>query len=53
MRFDVPVIGPDTIRICAEAGVGAIAIEAGKTLVLGWEEAEKLAKELKVGVVAL
>ena len=53
MRFDVPVIGPDTIRICAEAGVGAIAVEAGKTLVLGWEEAEKLAKELKVGVVAL
>lgn len=53
MRFDVPVIGPDTIRVCAEAGVGAIAVEAGKTLVLGWEEAEELAKKLKVGVVAL
>lgn len=53
MRFDVPVIGPDTIKVCAEAGVGAIAIEAKKTLVLGWEEAEKLAKELRVGVVAL
>lgn len=53
MRFDVPVIGPDTIRICAEAGVGAIAIEANKTLILGWEEAEQLAKKLKVGVVAL
>jgi DUF1009 family protein len=53
MRFDVPVVGPDTIRNCSEAGVGAIAIEAGKTLILGWEEAERLAKELKVGVVAL
>ncbi|WP_308987150.1 LpxI family protein [Roseibacillus persicicus] len=53
MRFDVPVIGPDTIRNCAEAGVGAIAIEAKKTLVLGWEEAVELAKKLKVGVVAL
>ncbi|MBK1833779.1 UDP-2,3-diacylglucosamine diphosphatase LpxI [Roseibacillus ishigakijimensis] len=53
MRFDVPVIGPDTIRICAEAGVGAIAIEAGKTLVLGWEEATTLAKKLGVGVIAL
>ncbi|MEM9080918.1 MAG: UDP-2,3-diacylglucosamine diphosphatase LpxI, partial [Verrucomicrobiota bacterium] len=52
MRFDVPVIGPDTIRVCAEAGVGAIAVEARKTLVLGWEEAEGLAKELGVGVVA-
>lgn len=53
MRFDVPVIGPDTIKNCAEAGVSAIAIEADKTLVLGWEEAAALAKELKVGVVAL
>ncbi len=53
MRFDVPVIGPDTIRVCAEAGVGAIAIEANKTLVLGWEEAEELATKLKVGVVAV
>ena len=53
MRFDVPVIGPDTIRNCAEAGIGAIAIEAKKTLVLGWEEAEGLAKKLKVGVVAI
>lgn len=53
MRFDVPVIGPDTIRVCAEAGVGAIAIEAKRTLVLGWEEAAELAKKLKVGVVAL
>ena len=53
MRFDVPVVGPDTVRVCAEAGVGAIAIEAEKTLVLGWEEMETLAKELKVGVVAV
>lgn len=53
MRFDVPVIGPDTIRVCAEAGVSGIAIEAKKTLILGWEEAEVLAKKLKVGVVAL
>ena len=53
MRFDVPVIGPDTIRVCAEAGVGAIAIEAEKTLILGKDEAEALAQKLKVGVVAL
>lgn len=33
-RFDVPVIGPDTIDTCAEAGVSAIVIEAGRTLVL-------------------
>lgn len=33
-RFDVPVIGPDTIETCHEAGVAAITIEAGRTLVL-------------------
>ncbi|MDP0489705.1 MAG: UDP-2,3-diacylglucosamine diphosphatase LpxI [Verrucomicrobiota bacterium JB023] len=53
LRFDVPVIGPDTIRICAESGIRAIAIEAGMTLVLGWDEAARLAEELKVGVVAI
>ncbi len=34
MRFDVPVIGLETIRICAEARVRVIAVEAGKTLLL-------------------
>ena len=33
-RFDVPVIGPDTIETCAEAGVCAVVIEANKTLIL-------------------
>lgn len=43
MRFDVPVIGPDTIRIAHEAGVGAIVCEARKTLLLGLEEIRQLA----------
>ncbi|HET9417788.1 MAG TPA: UDP-2,3-diacylglucosamine diphosphatase LpxI [Chthoniobacterales bacterium] len=34
MRFDVPVIGTDTIRAAAEANLRVIAIEAGKTLLL-------------------
>lgn len=33
-RFDVPVIGPQTIETCAAAGISNIAIEAGKTLLL-------------------
>ena len=37
-RFDVPVIGPATIDVAAEAGVIAIVVEAGKTLLLGKEE---------------
>lgn len=34
MRFDVPVIGFETLRAAGEARVRAIAIEAGRTLLL-------------------
>ena len=34
MRFDVPVIGIDTIRTAHEASVAAIAVEADRTLLL-------------------
>lgn len=34
MRFDVPVIGPETLRIAAEAKIRVIAVEAGRTLLL-------------------
>lgn len=36
-RFDVPVIGPDTVETCFEAGVSAIVIEAKRTLILEFE----------------
>ena len=51
MRFDVPVIGPRTIKSCQEAGVGIIAVEAGKTLFLGRDEIEKRCREGKISVV--
>lgn len=53
MRFDVPVIGPDTIRNAASAGVDVIAIEAGCTLMLGAEEVRQECQNLRVSVVAL
>jgi DUF1009 family protein len=34
LRFDVPVIGVETVRIAAESGVRVFAVEAGKTLLL-------------------
>jgi DUF1009 family protein len=34
MRFDVPVVGVETIKAAAEAKLRVIAIEAGKTLLL-------------------
>ena len=51
MRFDVPVIGPKTIDSCREAGVGTIAVEAGKTLFLGLEEIEAKCVQGKITVV--
>jgi len=52
-RFDVPVIGPDTIRICAEAGIRAIGVEAGCTLVLDKEAVEESCRREKVSLYAL
>jgi DUF1009 family protein len=43
MRFDVPVIGVETIRALQEAKAALLAVEADKTLVLDEEEALKLA----------
>ena len=53
MRFDVPVIGPDTISTAASAGVDVISIEAGKTLLLGKEQIIRSCAEMRVTLVAL
>ena len=53
MRFDVPVVGPDTIQTAAEAGVNVIAVEAGKTLILGIEEVVARCERLKVTLLAI
>ena len=34
MRFDVPVIGTETLLVAAEAKLRAIGVEAGRTLLL-------------------
>jgi len=52
MRFDVPVIGVETIRITAEARVRVIAVEAGKTLLLERDAIVDLANRSKISIVA-
>lgn len=52
LRLDPPVIGPDTIKIMAQAKVGALAIDAGKLLIINLEETIKLADEAGVALVA-
>ena len=53
MRFDVPVIGPDTIAECTAAGVRTIAVEAGCTLVLGREQVQAACEREKISVVGV
>ena len=52
MRFDVPVIGIETIKVAAEAKLRVIAIEAGKTLLLEREAIVDLAKRANISIVA-
>jgi UDP-2,3-diacylglucosamine hydrolase len=51
MRFDIPVIGVETVRTAAQAGVRAIAVEAGKTLLLERDALIELAGHAKVSIV--
>jgi DUF1009 family protein len=52
LRFDVPVIGVETIRIAAEARLRVIAVEAGKTLLLERDAIVDLANRSKISIVA-
>ncbi len=52
MRFDVPVIGVETVRIAGEAKLRVVAIEAGRTLLLERDEILDFAKAAKISIVA-
>ena len=52
MRFDVPVIGVETIRVAGEAKLRVIAIEAGKTLILERDAISDFARRLNISIVA-
>ncbi len=51
-RFDVPVVGPQTIITCAEASIRLIAIHAGMTLLLEKEKVQQLCDQHKISVYA-
>jgi DUF1009 family protein len=53
MRFDVPTIGPDTIRRLVEARASALVIEAGLTLILKREETLALADQHGIALVGM
>ncbi len=51
LRFDVPCVGPETIRDLAAGGSQCLVIEAGKTIVLDKTQTLALANELGVCVL--
>lgn len=51
MRFDVPCVGPETVRSLAENGGKCVVVEAGKTIIIDKPETIKLADKLGVSVI--
>lgn len=52
-RADLPVVGPETIKLCAASGFKGIAVEAGGTLVLDQDSVIALADEAGMFVYAV
>ena len=51
MRFDVPCIGPDTIRSLAENGGKCLVVEADKTIIIDKPDTIKLADKLGITIL--
>jgi DUF1009 family protein len=50
MRFDVPCVGPDTIRSLAENEGKCLVVEAAKTIIIDKPETIKLANKLGIAI---
>jgi DUF1009 family protein len=53
MRFDVPCVGPETIRDLAAGGGRCLVVEAGKTLIIDKPATLDLANQLGIAVVGV
>jgi DUF1009 family protein len=51
MRFDVPCVGPDTIRSLAQNGGKYLVVEADKTIIIDKPETIKLADKLGIAIL--
>jgi DUF1009 family protein len=52
MRFDVPVVGPATIRAMVDAKASALSITARKTILIDKDELVREADRAKIAIVA-
>jgi DUF1009 family protein len=53
LRFDVPVIGPQTLEAAAKARLRVIGVEAGQTLLLERAQIESLAAQAKISICGI
>jgi UDP-2,3-diacylglucosamine hydrolase len=53
MRFDIPCIGPQTLKTCAASGISVLALESGRTLLLEQETCERLADKNRISVTTI
>jgi len=51
LLFDVPVVGPNTITVMRETGTAALAVDAGRTLMLDRDAMIRSADQLDITIV--
>ena len=52
-RFDVPTVGPETLVTLIECGAGALAVEAGRTVILDREAVGRGADEHGISIIGV
>ena len=52
-RFDLPVIGPETLEVAARSGVRVVAVEAGRTVVLDRETVVARADASEIALIGV
>ena len=52
-RFDIPAIGPTTLDAMAEGGATALAVEAGRVLLVDREDLVRRADAAGIAVVSV
>lgn len=53
MLFDVPVIGPATITVMKETNTSALAVDAGRTLLLDRDELVEIANHANIAITGM
>ena len=53
MRFDIPVFGEHTVRLCRKCGVSAVAFQAGRLVMIDRPRVVELANRFGIALVGL